>query len=91
MGAKTVLQPIEETTYKHSMNINIGDIITFERKGLSISGKVTRLRENSVMVEIDLEIAKELDYPNNYTVVNYRHIQSVQDWKAGNNQKLLNA
>ncbi|MDE5055372.1 DUF2187 family protein [Niallia taxi] len=56
-----------------------GSKIVFNRAGMEIQGIVLLVRENSVMVEIRAEDAKELHYENNLTIVRhgkYREITS---------------
>lgn len=55
------------------MKINVveGSQIVFNRASLEIMGLVVLVRENSVMVEISAEDAKELHYENNVTIVRH--------------------
>lgn len=57
----------------------VGDIVEFERRGLSVLGKVTIVRELSCIVDIDEEVANHFSYETPRTVVrheNYKVIRS---------------
>lgn len=57
----------------------VGDIVEFERRGLSVLGKVTIVRELSCIVDIDEEVANHFCYETPRTVVrheNYKVIRS---------------
>ncbi len=54
-----------------STKAKIGDTIQFSRKGITVEGNVTMIRENSVLVEISLDSSKELNLENTRTIVNH--------------------
>ncbi|MGG3912282.1 DUF2187 family protein [Rossellomorea vietnamensis] len=63
-----------ENTFVYSKeNANLGDTIQFKRKKHVINGVVTTLRENTVIVKMDREIAKKLDLPDDQTVVAHKN------------------
>ncbi|HWO76564.1 MAG TPA: DUF2187 family protein [Bacillus sp. (in: firmicutes)] len=49
----------------------IGDLISFQRKEITIEGVVEVVRENSVIVEISMESSQSLHYDTTKTVVNH--------------------
>ena len=64
----------------------VGDIVEFERRGLSILGKVSIVRELSCIVEIDEEVADHFCYETPRTVVrheNYKVVRPSLDMDAG--------
>ena len=64
----------------------VGDIVEFERRGLSILGKVSIVRELSCIVEIDEEVADHFCYETPRTVVrheNYKVVRPVINEDAG--------
>ncbi|WP_409291604.1 DUF2187 family protein [Peribacillus sp. SCS-37] len=61
-----------------------GDPISFKRKDIHCEGIVTQVRENSVLVEINDVLAKQLQYESNLTVVNHRHYVVASSAGAGN-------
>jgi uncharacterized protein YkvS len=66
----------------------VGDIVKFERRGLSILGKVTIVRELSCIVDIDEEVAEHFCYETPRTVVrheNYKVVQSSPKALAASN------
>ncbi|MFP9130336.1 DUF2187 family protein [Niallia sp. BSM11] len=50
---------------------SIGNQIIFKREGLNVLGYVVIVRENSVVVKINSDIAMKLKYENNLTIVNH--------------------
>ena len=56
----------------------IGDIVEFERRGLSILGKVSMVRELSCIVEIDEEVADFFCYETPRTVVRHENYKVVR-------------
>lgn len=50
----------------------IGDQVTFKRENIFITGKVTTVNENSVIVEVEEDVMNQLNLPNNRTVVNHK-------------------
>lgn len=57
----------------------IGDHILFQRKDQIIEGIVEMVRDNSVIIEISKDAAKELGYENNRTVVNHSNYVVIKD------------
>lgn len=49
------------------------DTVEFVRKGKSVYGQVESIRENTVMVSVDLQTQEMLGLPNMYTVVNHKN------------------
>lgn len=58
---------------KNSKEVALFDDIEFERKGKSVYGQVVCIRENTVMVSVDLLTQEMLNLPNTYTVVNHKN------------------
>ena len=56
----------------------VGDIVEFERRGLSILGKVSIVRELSCIVEIDEEVAEHFCYETPRTVVRHNNYKVVR-------------
>ena len=56
----------------------VGDIVEFERRGLSILGKVSIVRELSCIVEIDEEVADHFCYETPRTVVRHENYKVVR-------------
>lgn len=55
------------------MKVTIGSIVEFERKQLTIMGKVQEIKQNSVIVVISENVAASLGYDTNLTVVNHKN------------------
>lgn len=55
------------------MKVTIGSIVEFERKQLTIMGKVQEIKQNSVIVVISENVASSLGYDTNLTVVNHKN------------------
>ena len=49
----------------------IGDLISFQRKEITIEGIVGAVRENSVIVDISIESSQSLHYDTTKTVVKH--------------------
>ena len=56
----------------------VGDIVEFERRGLSILGKVSIVRELSCIVEIDEEVAEHFCYETPRTVVRHENYKVIR-------------
>ena len=56
----------------------VGDVVEFERRGLSILGKVSIVRELSCIVEIDEEVAEHFCYETPRTVVRHENYKVVR-------------
>ncbi len=56
----------------------VGDIVEFERRGLSVLGKVSIVRELSCIVEIDEEVAEHFCYETPRTVVRHNNYKVVK-------------
>ena len=56
----------------------VGDIVEFERRGLSVLGKVSIVRESSCIVEIDEEVAEHFSYETPRTVVRHNNYKVVK-------------
>lgn len=52
---------------------NVGDLITFERKGRKIMGEVIKKNENTVIAELPDIYVKDLNLSTNLTVVNHNN------------------
>ncbi|MCA1057052.1 YkvS family protein [Rossellomorea aquimaris] len=57
---------------------NLGDTIEFKRKKQIINGVVTSLRENTVIVKMDKDVAKLLDLPDDQTVVAHKNYVIIE-------------
>jgi len=55
------------------LKVTIGSIVEFERKQLTIMGKVQEIKQNSVIVVISENVASSLGYDTNLTVVNHKN------------------
>lgn len=53
----------------------IGDQVIFERKNRPVVGTVVGYREETVVVEVEAHVAKELEIENNVTVVNHKNYE----------------
>lgn len=53
------------------IRVSVGNQILFTRNGLNVLGYVVIVRENSVVVKINSDIALKLKYENNLTIVNH--------------------
>lgn len=58
----------------------VGDIVEFERRGLSILGKVTIVRDLSCIVDIDEEVAEHFCYETPRTVVRHGKYKVVRSF-----------
>lgn len=56
----------------------VGESILFSRKGIDVYGEVTMIREKSVVVRIDPEIARTLQLETSLTVVNHLSYKIIQ-------------
>lgn len=56
---------------------SIGNQIIFKREGLNVLGYVVIVRENSVVVKINSDIAMKLKYENNLTIVNHSNYEII--------------
>ncbi len=59
-------------------NANLGDTIEFKRKKHVVSGIVTSLRENTVIVKVEQDTVKKLDLPDNQTVVAHKNYAVIE-------------
>lgn len=57
----------------NTKGIDIGSLILFNRKNKEIEGVVHTIRENSVIVQVDIEVQKYLEIENDLTVVNHKN------------------
>ncbi|AIE60212.1 DUF2187 family protein [Bacillus methanolicus] len=64
---------------KKARKAKIGDHILFLRKDQTFLGIVEIVRDNSVIVEISKEAAKELGYETNKTVVKHFNYVVIKD------------
>ncbi len=55
----------------------VGNHILFKREDLHVLGYVVIVRENSVVVKINSDIAIKLKYENNLTIVNHRNYEVI--------------
>ncbi|MGS2778349.1 DUF2187 family protein [Robertmurraya sp. GLU-23] len=60
----------------------VGDIILFNRKEGTHEGKVTKVQDNSVLVQIDDYSKFVLGYENNNTVVNHKNYTILEQGKT---------
>lgn len=60
-----------------SYHADVGDTISFERKGLVFTGKVVEYRENTVVVQVDDHAADKLQIESTLTVVNHKHYKVI--------------
>lgn len=49
--------------------------IQFSRKGITLTGVVVQVNENSVIVDIEMDAAGQLHLENNKTVVNHKNYE----------------
>lgn len=63
--------------------VNIGDTVSFVRKGRVHNGTVYKINENSVLVAISNESKKLLGYENNNTVVSHKNYLITKRAKIG--------
>lgn len=61
------------------MKAKIGQKIRFKRNDIEITGIVSLVKENSVIVDISDEEAKKLDYSTNKTLVRHSKYEIVSD------------
>jgi uncharacterized protein YkvS len=59
-------------------NANLGDKIEFKRRNHIVNGVVTSLRENTVIVSVEKDVAKKLDLPDHQTVVAHKNYVIVE-------------
>lgn len=69
----------EASNKKVKKDIAIGDTIQFERKGFVLQGKVSKVRDNSVIVDIDKKAQLALDLANAKTVVNHKNYTIIDN------------
>lgn len=50
-----------------------GQLVLFKRESITIKGRVSILYPNSVVVEISPDVATQLGYSTNRTVVNHKN------------------
>lgn len=67
------LSLLEVRTLAKIIKAKVGDIILFERKERTHEGKVTKVQDNSVLVQIDDYSKAVLGYENNNTVVSHKN------------------
>jgi uncharacterized protein YkvS len=73
-----------ENTFVYSKdNANLGDTVQFQRKKHVINGVVTTLRENTVIVKMDRDVAKKLDLPDDQTVVSHKNYAVIERAEIG--------
>lgn len=53
----------------------IGDVVLFKRKDCFIEGTVVSYRTETVLVEVNSSIARNLGFANNITVVNHKNYE----------------
>ena len=56
---------------------SIGHYVLFKRASHDVLGYVTIVRENSVIVKIDSDIAEKLHYETNLTLVNHNKYKII--------------
>lgn len=61
------------------MKAGLGQKIRFKRNNMVITGIVSLVKDNSVIVDISNEDAKKLEYSTNKTVVNHSNYEIVND------------
>lgn len=59
----------------NSSHAFIGDVIIFKRKECFIQGTVISYRPETVLVEIEMKISRQLGIENNLTVVNHKNYE----------------
>lgn len=58
---------------------NMNDTVLFVKNGKEIVGTVINIRENTVVIEINLKVAKEVGIENARTVVNHRNYKVIKN------------
>ncbi|WP_064091655.1 DUF2187 family protein [Rossellomorea aquimaris] len=68
-----------DNTFLYSKDYaNLGDTIEFKRKKHVVSGVVTSLRENTVIVKVKQDIVTLLDLPDDQTVVAHKNYVVIE-------------
>ena len=68
----------KNTAQENPNGIEIGTLISFHRKEREIEGVIDQIRENSVIVKVDVDVQKYLDIENELTVVNHKNYRVLK-------------
>ncbi|MBT2583766.1 DUF2187 family protein [Planococcus sp. ISL-109] len=72
-------QPHEKEVSEFVAARRIGEWISFTRNGVDVNGTIFKIMDNSVIVEISPEDAKEIGAPSNMTVISHKKYKIVAD------------
>lgn len=68
----------ESSRNSSGFKANMNDTVLFTKNGKEIVGTVINVRENSVVIEMNSEVAVELEVENARTVLNHRNYKIIQ-------------
>jgi uncharacterized protein YkvS len=70
-------QPHEKEVSEFVAARKIGEWISFTRNGVEVNGTIFKIMDNSVIVEISPEDAKEIGAASNMTVISHKKYKIV--------------
>lgn len=72
-------QPHEKEVSEFVAARYIGEWISFTRNGVDVNGTIFKIMDNSVIVEISPEDAKEIGAPSNMTVISHKKYRIIEE------------